>query len=127
MVTSRMRVILWKNTPVVAAALSSLDVVADATATLVHYSSEHWSSMRCGGTCRECQDVSAGLDACKRYGWIKMIDCAACRRETHYLSLSATSSSANRGATEAIDFEGDSKGSSVQSRIYSVREIRDKS
>ena len=26
----RMRVILWKNTPVVAAALSSLDVVADA-------------------------------------------------------------------------------------------------
>ena len=57
-VTYRMRVILWKNTPVVAAALSSLDVVADAagpsgvhpvfpammvelgfTVTLVHYAS----------------------------------------------------------------------------------------
>ena len=40
--------------------------------TPVHYTSEHWREMRCGGSCNECQDVSAGLEVCRRFDWVQM-------------------------------------------------------
>ena len=52
--------------------LSAIAVEFGFTVTLVHHSSEHWSSMRCGGTCHECNDTSSSLDLCKRFGWIQM-------------------------------------------------------
>ena len=55
-----------------ASCLSAVAVELGYSVTLVHYSLEHWSSMRCGGTCRECQDVTAGLDLCKRHGWAQV-------------------------------------------------------
>ena len=55
-----------------ASCLLAIAVELGYSVTLVHYSSEHWSHMRCGGACRECQDVAAGLDLCKRRGWVQM-------------------------------------------------------
>ena len=62
------RVQWWKISLCSCAAAIAVEV--GLSVTLVHYSSEHWQEMRCGGSCFDCRNTSRGLQHVSVAGFI---------------------------------------------------------